>query len=106
MDNFLLAAWGLGIVTLLIGMAGFLDTRKIDRRFKNGYKNNEQDTRDFPTAAKRTFIGAIICLVAFGIGKLSPNVLGEKSAQVEAASPPAVLPPPAVEPQQEKLSPV
>ncbi|WP_236862411.1 MULTISPECIES: lysozyme inhibitor LprI family protein [Burkholderia] len=49
----------------LIGIGGFIDTRKVDRRFKTGYKNNEPDSRNFGRSGKILLCG--IGLFVFGL---------------------------------------
>ena len=61
----------LGILTALVGIGGFFDTRKVDRRFKTGYKNNEPDNRDFGRSAKRVLYGIGICIVGAAVTSLS-----------------------------------
>ncbi|GJH29254.1 hypothetical protein [Caballeronia novacaledonica] len=60
-----------GILMGLVGFGGFFDTRKVDRRFKTGYRNNEPDTRDFRRSAKRVMYGIGICIVGSAILSLS-----------------------------------
>src|ERR1700680_3632566 len=60
-----------GIVTTLVGVAGFVDTRKVDRRYKTGYKYNEPDTRNFGRAGKRVLYGIGICIVGCAVVGLS-----------------------------------
>lgn len=61
----------LGILTALVGIGGFFDTRKVDRRFKTGYKNNEPDNRDFGRSAKRVLYGIGICVVGAAVTSMS-----------------------------------
>lgn len=56
---------GIGVLASLIGIGGFVDTRKVDRRFKTGYKNNEPDSRNFVRSGKILLCG--IGLFVFGL---------------------------------------
>ncbi|WP_175812565.1 lysozyme inhibitor LprI family protein [Burkholderia contaminans] len=56
---------GIGVLASLIGIGGFIDTRKVDRRFKTGYKNNEPDSRNFGRSGKILLCG--IGLFVFGL---------------------------------------
>lgn len=56
---------GMGVLVSLIGIGGFIDTRKVDRRFKTGYKNNEPDSRNFSRSGKILLCG--IGLFLFGV---------------------------------------
>ncbi|WP_155626138.1 hypothetical protein [Burkholderia vietnamiensis] len=70
-----------GILTALVGIGGFFDMRKVDRRFKTGYKNNESDNRDFGRSAKRVLYGVGICIVGAAVTTLSaPSGQGAPSA--------------------------
>ncbi|WP_152034453.1 hypothetical protein [Burkholderia contaminans] len=71
MANFGVGLVLLGILTSLVGIGGFFDTRKVDRRFKTGYKNNEPDNRDFGRSAKRFLYGVGICIVGAAVTSLS-----------------------------------
>ncbi|MEN8517957.1 hypothetical protein [Burkholderia sp. RS02] len=71
MANFGVGLVLLGILTALVGIGGFFDTRKVDRRFKTGYKNNEPDNRDFGRSAKRVLYGVGICIVGAAVTSLS-----------------------------------
>ncbi|MCS6498335.1 hypothetical protein NX905_29590, partial [Burkholderia thailandensis] len=61
---------GIGALASLIGMNGFIDTRKVDRRFKTGYKNNEPDTRNFGRSCKILFSGIGACLFGLTINHI------------------------------------
>ncbi|WP_063902337.1 lysozyme inhibitor LprI family protein [Burkholderia ubonensis] len=63
----------IGILTTIVGVSGFVDTRKVDRRFKTGYKNNEPDTRNFGRAAKRVIYGVGICIVGAAVNNLTDS---------------------------------
>ncbi|MET3623892.1 lysozyme inhibitor LprI family protein [Burkholderia ambifaria] len=56
---------GMGVLASLIGIGGFIDSRKVDRRFKTGYKNNEPDARNFVRSGKILLCG--IGLFSFGL---------------------------------------
>ncbi|OBR54754.1 lysozyme inhibitor LprI family protein [Paraburkholderia tropica] len=56
-----------GALTALAGVSGFIDTRKVDRRFKTGYKNNEPDNRNFGRAGKILLYGIGMCIVGGAI---------------------------------------
>ncbi len=56
---------GIGVVASLVGMNGFVDTRKVDRRFKTGYKNNAPDLRNFGRSGKILLCG--IGIFVFGL---------------------------------------
>ncbi|MFL9898883.1 hypothetical protein PQR71_12065 [Paraburkholderia fungorum] len=71
MDNIGVVLVLLGIVTGVVGIAGFFDTRKVDRRFKTGYKNNEPDTRNFGRSRKRVLYGIGICIVGMAVNQLT-----------------------------------
>ncbi|MEI5999818.1 hypothetical protein H3V53_22200 [Paraburkholderia bengalensis] len=71
MANFGVGLVLLGILTALVGIGGFFDTRKVDRRFKTGYKNNEPDNRDFGRSGKRVLYGIGICIVGAAVMSLS-----------------------------------
>ncbi|WP_158899268.1 hypothetical protein [Burkholderia sp. L27(2015)] len=87
MNNFSNILWIAGVVTILVGFSGFVDTRKVDRRFRTGYRNNAIDSRDIPRAKKRFLLGVAICMVAFGIGSLgSTRRRGEPDADVPIRS--------------------
>lgn len=72
-----------GAVVALAGIGGFIDTRKVDRRFKTGYKNNEPDTRNFGRAGKFLLYGVGVCV----IGAAMNSFTGSK----DDASPEAVV---------------
>jgi hypothetical protein len=84
----------LGILTVLVGIGGFFDTRKVDRRFKTGYKNNEPDTRNLGRSGKRILYGIGICIVGAAVTSLS-SPSGQTSSGVStadvASSPRAVV---------------
>ncbi|ALK32318.1 lysozyme inhibitor LprI family protein [Burkholderia plantarii] len=61
---------GIGALASLIGISGFMDTRKVDRRFKTGYKNNAPDTRNFGRASKILLCGIGIFLVGLLVNRL------------------------------------
>ncbi|SFU25873.1 hypothetical protein [Paraburkholderia aspalathi] len=89
MDNIGVVLVLVGVVTGLVGMAGFFDTRKVDRRFKTGYKNNEPDTRNFGRAGKRVLYGIGICIVGMAVIQLtSPSQHSSESAPVNTMSSP------------------
>lgn len=60
----------LGILVALAGFGGFVDTRKADRRFKTGYKNNEPDTRNFGRAGRFVLYGVGVCVIGAAINSL------------------------------------
>lgn len=60
-----------GVLTIVLGLSGFIDVRKVDRRFKTGYKNNEPDRRNLRGAAKRVLYGIGMCLVSAVINNLT-----------------------------------
>ncbi|AZQ54818.1 hypothetical protein [Burkholderia cenocepacia] len=94
MANFGVGLVLLGILTALVGIGGFFDTRKVDRRFKTGYKNNEPDNRDFGRSAKRVLYGIGICIVGAAVTSLSsPSGQGASPASAVdvAASVPKVV---------------
>ncbi|ADG14545.1 lipoprotein-like protein [Paraburkholderia atlantica] len=94
MANFGVGLVLLGILTALVGVGGFFDTRKVDRRFKTGYKNNEPDNRNFGRSAKRVLYGIGICIIGAAITSLSsPSGQGAPSASAVdvAASAPKVV---------------
>lgn len=78
-----------GVLMALGGIGGFIDTRKIDRRFKTGYKNNEPDTRDFGRSGKVLLCGMGVCLAGVAINSVSGSEgdgSGALVAQVHDAS--------------------
>jgi hypothetical protein len=87
----------LGILTALVGIAGFFDTRKVDRRFKTGYRNNEPDTRNFGRSAKRVLYGVGICIVGAAISSLfappGQSASPASSTDISSSSPVAVSEP-------------
>ncbi|MEZ0604296.1 hypothetical protein ACAX43_19355 [Paraburkholderia sp. IW21] len=93
MSNFGVGLFLVGVLTGLIGFGGFFDTRKVDRRFKTGYKNNEPDNRNFGRAGKRILYGIGICIVASAIVSLSsPSERTLSTTQVDnVASQPEVV---------------
>ncbi|MFM0232154.1 MULTISPECIES: lysozyme inhibitor LprI family protein [Paraburkholderia] len=93
MSNFGVGLFLVGVLTGLIGVGGFFDTRKVDRRFKTGYKNNEPDNRNFGRAGKRILYGIGICIVASAIVSLSsPSERTLSTTQVDnVASQPEVV---------------
>ncbi|MGB8423155.1 hypothetical protein [Paraburkholderia sp.] len=116
MDNIGVVLVLVGVVTGLVGIAGFFDTRKVDRRFKTGYKNNEPDTRNFGRAGKRMLYGIGICIVGMAVIQLtSPSQHSSESAPVNTmSSPPTANVPPtdaasnrvvALDPQQTEQKP-
>lgn len=98
MANFGLGLVLLGILTALVGISGFFDTRKVDRRFKTGYKNNEPDNRDFGRSGKRILYGIGICIVGAAVtsfssisGQSAPSqgTVGVASSEPKVASEPS-----------------
>ncbi|WP_150671166.1 lysozyme inhibitor LprI family protein [Pandoraea anhela] len=73
----------IGVLTVVVGVFGFVDTRKVDRRFRTGYKNNEPDTRNFPRAGRRILWGVGICIVGAALN----NLIGAHSVPGPANSP-------------------
>jgi len=69
-SKFLVVLWIVGVVAILAGWGGFVDTRSVDRRFRTGYKHNAIDTRNKPRAQKRLLFGIALCFVAAGLGSL------------------------------------
>ena len=89
---------GVGALIALAGIGGFIDTRKVDRRFKTGYKNNEPDSRNFRRAGRFLLYGVGICVIGAAINSLTgpkdeaPTVAtaNDQSAQVlQSAQAPA-----------------
>jgi hypothetical protein len=62
-----------GVLTSIVGIGGFIDTRKVDRRFRTGYKNNEPDNRNFRRAARRVLYGVGTCIVGAAINNLTES---------------------------------
>ncbi|WP_322008027.1 lysozyme inhibitor LprI family protein [Paraburkholderia tropica] len=82
-----MAALGIGLIIVgafiaLAGIGGFIDTRKVDRRFKTGYKNNEPDTRNFARAGKFLLYGVGVCV----IGAAMSSLTGSKDESAPAAA--------------------
>jgi hypothetical protein len=87
MDNIGIGLFLLGILVGLAGIGGFVDTRKVDRRFKTGYKNNEPDTRNFGRAGKRVLYGIGICIVGSAVVHLaSPSQPSAPATAVDSAT--------------------
>ncbi|RBB38205.1 hypothetical protein DPV79_19215 [Burkholderia reimsis] len=84
-----------GVLTALAGVGGFVDTRKVDRRYKTGYKNNEPDTRNFGRAGKVLLYGIGICIIGAAVNSFLDSKDGvPPAATVEsqhAAAPEPVL---------------
>jgi hypothetical protein len=84
----------LGILTGLAGFGGFFDSRKVDRRFKTGYKNNEPDNRNFGRSGKRVLYGIGTCIVGAAALNLSspPNnsAILPTTSEVAASQPATV----------------
>jgi uncharacterized protein YecT (DUF1311 family) len=71
-----MAGLGIGLIVVgaliaLAGIGGFIDTRKVDRRFKTGYKNNEPDTRNFSRAGRFLLYGVGVCVIGAAINILT-----------------------------------
>lgn len=71
-----MAALGVGLIVVgalvaLAGVGGFIDTRKVDRRFKTGYKNNAADTRNFGRADKFLLYGVGVCVIGAAINSIT-----------------------------------
>ncbi|MDR6502264.1 uncharacterized protein YecT (DUF1311 family) [Burkholderia ambifaria] len=82
-----------GVLTAVVGVAGFVDTRKADRRYKTGYKNNEPDTRNFGRAGKVLLYGIGICIIGAAVNSVLDSKDGvSPAATVESQS--AVAPEP------------
>lgn len=60
-----------GTLVALAGVGGFVDTRRVDRRFKTGYKNNEPDTRNFGRAGKFLLYGVGVCVIGAAINSIT-----------------------------------
>ncbi|WP_230939780.1 lysozyme inhibitor LprI family protein [Burkholderia territorii] len=74
---------GIGVLASLIGIGGFIDTRKVDRRFKTGYKNNEPDLRNFGLSCKILLSGIGLFLV----GLTANRILDPGSAPIRSLQP-------------------
>ncbi|VVE50975.1 Lipoprotein LprI [Pandoraea communis] len=61
----------IGVLTFFVGASGFADTRKVDRRYKTGYKNNAPDSRNFPRARRRVLWGVGIVIVGLAVNSVS-----------------------------------
>ncbi|MXN76026.1 DUF1311 domain-containing protein [Burkholderia sp. 4701] len=61
---------GIGALASLIGINGFIDKRKVDRRFRTGYKNNEPDSRNFGRSCKILLCGIGACLFGLAINHI------------------------------------
>ncbi|MET1531884.1 lysozyme inhibitor LprI family protein [Burkholderia sola] len=73
---------GIGVLASLIGIGGFIDTRKVDRRFKTGYKNNEPDLRNFGRSSKILLTGIGLFLVGLAANRiLDPEIATIRSLQ-------------------------
>lgn len=73
---------GIGVLASLIGIGGFIDTRKVDRRFKTGYKNNEPDLRNFGLSSKILLSGIGLFLVGLTANRiLDPEIAPIRSLQ-------------------------
>ncbi|MFM0002049.1 hypothetical protein PQR57_13555 [Paraburkholderia dipogonis] len=89
MNTLLIILWLAGAGTFLAGVGGFVDGRKVDRRFKTGYRNNAPDTRNFRQARKRVMWGGGICIVAMVAGTLSSSNEDQQRDDTATASVPA-----------------
>jgi uncharacterized protein YecT (DUF1311 family) len=78
-----------GVLTAIVGVGGFVDTRKVDRRYKTGYRNNEPDTRNFGRAARRVLYGIGICIVGAAVDNLTDSKTDSSPpVQVQSSSAP------------------
>jgi hypothetical protein len=75
-----------GTLIVLLGLAGFVDTRTVDRRFKTGYRNNEADTRNFGHSIKRAVYGVGVIVVGAAVMKLSSPDEHVSSERVDEAA--------------------
>lgn len=80
MSNFGIAVLFFGILVALAGIGGFFDTRKVDRRFKTGYKDNAPDNRDFGRSGKHLLYGVGISIVGAAIISLSSPSSSQSAA--------------------------
>lgn len=71
-----------GALTAFVGVGGFVDTRKVDRRFKTGYKNNERDNRNFARAGKIMLYGIGICIVGGAINNFLDRSSGSAMSSI------------------------
>ncbi|WP_242558150.1 MULTISPECIES: lysozyme inhibitor LprI family protein [Pandoraea] len=76
----------IGVLTFFVGVSGFADTRKVDRRYKTGYKNNAPDSRNFPRARRRVLWGVGIVIVGFAVNSVS----GTHNVAPQAESTPTI----------------
>jgi uncharacterized protein YecT (DUF1311 family) len=85
-----------GVLTALVGVGGFVDTRKVDRRYRTGYKNNEPDSRNIGRARKVLLYGIGICIIGAAINSILDPENGSSPAAVvqneSVAIPEAVQP--------------
>ncbi|NHV28763.1 lysozyme inhibitor LprI family protein [Burkholderia sp. D-99] len=73
---------GIGVLASLIGIGGFIDTRKVDRRFKTGYKNNEPDSRNFVRSGKILLCGIGLFLFGLMVNRISDTDMQSTRAEV------------------------
>jgi uncharacterized protein YecT (DUF1311 family) len=72
---------GISVLASLIGIGGFVDTRKVDRRYKTGYKNNEPDSRNLGRSSKILLCGIGLFLVGLAANRL----LDPEMKQIQSA---------------------
>jgi uncharacterized protein YecT (DUF1311 family) len=72
-----------GALTTLAGIGGFIDTRKVDRRFRTGYKNNAPDNRNFARSGKVLLCGIGICVIGSAINNRFDSSDTSSSAQTQ-----------------------
>lgn len=80
-----------GVLTALAGIGGFIDTRKVDRRYRTGYKNNEPDSRNFGRAGKILLVGIGMCFIGGAVNNLVDShdgTIASSSSQSQIATSP------------------
>ena len=63
----------------LVGIGGVVDTRKVDRRFRTGYKNNEEDGRNFKRAQRILIFGIMIWFIGLAANSATKSDTGPSS---------------------------
>ncbi|WP_186237330.1 lysozyme inhibitor LprI family protein [Burkholderia gladioli] len=85
MENFGIGLILIGVLMALAGVGGFMDTRKVDRRFRTGYKNNEPDTRNFGRSGKILMYGVGVCIIGAAINNYTHSDRATSSASNDAS---------------------
>lgn len=60
----------IAVIVMLIGIFAFVDTRKVDRRFKTGFKDNEPDQTNPVFGFKMLMASAALFALAYGLARI------------------------------------